>query len=346
MRRQPSLDGLRAVSIVFVLIGHLSEGQRGAAAIAHHLSFLGVRVFFVISGFLITAILAEELTRTHAVDFKRFYIKRAWRLMPAFYAYLLFVLILAIRGLLPLHTKDFLFAAAYIMNYYPGGGPWAVGHFWSLAVEEQFYFFWPLTFWWAGVRRAPAVLLFVLIAAPLTRFLLFPFRHSLGPVYGDMFPCVCDALAVGCLLALVRDRLQSRPGYMAMLRSGMYILLAPLALALELVMPEALSVVLGPSLVNVAIAILIDGCMTFPATWIGKLLNLRFVTVVGLMSYSIYLWQQPFLNHEQRAPWTSFPVNLLLAFALASVSYFLIEKPLIAYGRRSLSEKAPGSQSE
>jgi peptidoglycan/LPS O-acetylase OafA/YrhL len=334
MRRIPSLDGLRAVSILFVLLGHSVQSATRLANVAHHLAMLGVRIFFVISGFLITSILAKEADQTGGVDFKRFYVRRAWRLMPAFYAYLLFALGMTICGLLPLHAKDFAFAAGYIMNYYPAGGPWAVGHFWSLSVEEQFYFVWPVVFVFAGLRRAPRTLTSVLVAAPLVRFALLPWKHSLGPTYGTMFPCICDTVAAGCLLALVRARLHRRPEYLGFLRSGAYLLLLPAALGLELLMPEALSVVIGPSLTNIAIVVLMDGCMTFDKSWIARPLNTRLLATAGVMSYSIYLWQQPFLNHEQRAVWTTFPLNIVLALTLASLSYFLIEKPFLAYGRK------------
>lgn len=334
MKRIPSLDGFRAISIIFVLAGHSVYNHSGRLAVLHHLSMLGVRIFFVISGFLITGILAEEIAERGTVNLWRFYSRRGWRLMPAFYTYLLFLSGMTFFQLLPIHLRDFIFAACYLMNYYPGGGPWPVGHFWSLAIEEQFYFLWPAVLLLCGLRRAPKALCLAIIAAPLVRLVLLPWKSALGPTYGTMFPTACDAVAVGCLLALFRERLHQNVAYLAFLRSQSYLLVFPSIVLLEFVLPGRSAIVIGPSLANFGLAVLIDGCITFPSFPAGRLLNWPPLVRIGIMSYSIYLWQQPFLNPEKQASWTKFPLNLALALICAAASYYLIEKPFLAFGRR------------
>lgn len=289
----------------------------------------GVRVFFVLSGYLITMLLRKELRKTDRIDWKRFYVKRAVRLMPAFYAYMIFMAFMTGFDLLPLHLKDFAFSLAYIMNYYPHGGPWAVGHFWSFSIQEQFYLLWPLAIVLGGEKRMPKVLIAAMIAAPLVRLTLLPWKMQMGTVYGTMFPSVCDAIAAGCLLAVICEQLHKKQWYMKFLSSSWYLVLIPATLCLELMLPESMKLVVGQSLLNIAITITVDGCATFDKSRIGVILNSRPLVAFGQMSYSIYLWQQPFLNHEQHASWTQFPMNIVLALSCAVASYYLLEKPFL-----------------
>ena len=145
--RIPSLDGLRAISILFVLFSHavgthhfLAEGQVGPLL---GLGELGVRVFFVISGYLITTLLLEETARYGRIDLGRFYLRRTMRIFPAFYAFVLALIVLEAVGLIALNPGDKLHALTYTSNYDPDRS-WYVGHTWSLAVEEHFYLLFPL----------------------------------------------------------------------------------------------------------------------------------------------------------------------------------------------------------
>ena len=149
----PSLDGLRAFSIVLVLIAHVSLQYPWLRRFVEHVGNYGVRIFFVISGFLITGLLLKELTKTGRISLKSFYIRRTLRIFPAFYVYVLTVVILAWAGILILLPGDLLHAVTYTMNYHMVRS-WWLNHMWSLSVEEQFYLLWPtvLRHLWSAAR--------------------------------------------------------------------------------------------------------------------------------------------------------------------------------------------------
>src|SRR5690348_2543578 len=136
-RNIPSLDGLRAISICFVLIAHLTGTPHFPRALAplDKLGEFGVRIFFVISGYLITSILLKELCRKGTISLRRFYFRRALRLFPAAYFLIAIVAAMAAKQIVQLAHWDMAFALTYTMNYYNARG-WPLGHLWSLAVEE------------------------------------------------------------------------------------------------------------------------------------------------------------------------------------------------------------------
>src|SRR5258708_39850286 len=160
--RIPSLDGLRAISIVAVMTTHVSGTKLFPFKLPEwqNIAELGVRVFFVISGYLISSLLFADQTRVAAGKTSvgralgQFYVRRIYRLFPAAYTYVLVIALLVLGGAIVLQPGDLLAAATYTMNYHLPRA-WWVGHLWSLSVEEQFYFLWPAVVLLAGVRRAP-----------------------------------------------------------------------------------------------------------------------------------------------------------------------------------------------
>src|SRR4051812_4266975 len=148
--RLPSLDGLRALSILAVLFGHVA-GTRGAyqpLPFMGSLAILGVRVLFVLSGFLITFLLLKEQARTGAISLRAFYFRRMLRIFPVFYAFLLGVALLKTGGILHVPWVDLVTAGSFLGDFRTAD--WNVSHFWSLSTEEQFYFFWPALLVFAG----------------------------------------------------------------------------------------------------------------------------------------------------------------------------------------------------
>ncbi len=281
---------------------------------------LGVRVFFVISGFLITSLLLKERADTGSISLKYFYVRRFARIMPAYWGYLAVIALLIPAGAVAAEYRDFAPAFFYLTNYAKVGV--ALAATWSLSVEEQFYLIWPSVLRVAGMRTATLVCVAVLLVAPAFRVLsdlgVWPTNSR------EAFECVCDALASGCLLAILRRSLWEFAAYRRLVGSP-YALLIPLAVLAGLaVNPSTLMLdAVGITTLNVSIAIAIDNLMRRPRSVVGKALNSTPLIWMGTLSYSLYLWQQPFTD-------SPLPILVKIAGALgcACASYYGLERPL------------------
>ena len=329
--RIPSLDGARACSILLVLYAHLATS--GASPFIDRLwrfdlGNLGVRVFFVISGYLITSLLMVEFATHGNISLKHFYIRRFFRIVPAFWVLLATVAIVIPTGVVSATYGDIAAAGLYIANYLKLH--FSVGHSWSLAVEEQFYLLWPLAIVAFGWRRATQFALATLVFVPLLRV-----ASDLGYWHTSSryaFETVCDAIASGCLLAILRDRLWTWPRYRRLVNSRLFVLLPILVVAVLAARPSVLIVdVVGIGVLNISIAMFLDHVMRHPLDPIGRLLNSTSMKFLGLMSYSIYLWQQLWFDPAHR---TTFPFSVGMIALCASISYWLVEKPALGLGRR------------
>ena len=341
MRRIPSLDGLRAVSITAVIGGHLAMSGNlplgaSGSAILERLPHFGVRVFFVISGFLITSLILEERASTGEFSLSQFYQRRAWRILPPAYLLLSCLLIANLFHFISISSFDYLRAFTYLMNYGPIPN-WFVGHLWSLSVEEQFYLIWPFLLAFLSVRSCRYIAVaFIFISAALR------FHMALNPPL-DMwrheyeFQYAGTAIAFGCLLAIDRDWLYSRKWFRAVCASYFT---APAACALLLAnsillrASGALGLCIADIVTNLSILVLVAKFTCWPHGPIAGLLNARPVVFVGTISYSLYLWQQIFANSIPRLYSSWFPFNLLMIVLFALGSYYLVEQPSLKIRRR------------
>jgi len=334
----PGLDGLRAVSILLVLAGHIA-GTRHAYSLAGFLRFgdfahLGVRVFFVISGFLITTLLIAEHKKTETVSIRGFYFRRTLRIFPAFYFFLLVIAACSRFGLITLSKGDLLHGLTYTINY-DSQRSWWVGHIWSLSVEEQFYLLWPATIVVFGLRRAFLGALGIVLLAPVLRVAFLQYWRT-APV-GDWFPTTADSIATGCLLAACMHYFELRAPWRKVTRY--WPVFAALALLLNVKASGRLSAGMFETLINVCIAVCIAHFSTTTEGLAARVLNWRPAVFIGVLSYSLYLWQQPFLNRYSSSFLCSFPVNLVLVFSVALACHYAVEKPFLA-----LRSSAPGRQ--
>jgi peptidoglycan/LPS O-acetylase OafA/YrhL len=275
----------------------------------------------------------EERTKNGYVSLKRFYARRVLRLFPAMYAYIACVCLLWLAGVLHLHARDIWHALTYTVNILPERAK-AIGHLWSLSNEEQFYLLWPCTFVLLGPRRSGWVAAGTILFGPVARAGAWLFLR--GTPYYDlpMFPMVADSIAAGCLLANISGWLERQNWYLQLFRPAYSIGLLLLVLVTNRYMDYTIVSVAGASIINVSLAILIHRCVYRPHDWVGGVLNWKPIVFVGVLSYSLYLWQQLFLNRESSAWINTFPQNLIFAIAAALASYFLLEKPLLRLRHR------------
>lgn len=339
--RIPSLDGLRAASIGLVCLGHL-VGTVNFPTIFGPLQSLGnfgVKVFFVISGFLITTLLLNELKKTSRINLSQFFIRRIFRLFPAFYFYILCIAIAEHFGWLSLMPGDLFHAVTYTMNYHHER-EWWLNHTWSLAVEEQFYLLWPLLLTLLGRHHAKYLLVATIIVVPCIRgWMLFGLESSPSALTRE-FQAIADALAMGCALAYLKESGFKLPNYFA---SAWFVVVPVCMILIPSVMYKIQPnwfYIGGQTFINVCAALMILRYSQFNQGLSFKLLNSKPAIWLGALSYSLYLWQEPFLNSWTQAWYATWPINLVLAFGFALISYYLIEKPGLQLRKKWQSSKS------
>ena len=328
--RLPSLDGLRAFSIILVCVGHIA-GTIGAPDFLlpfHNLGNFGVKIFFVISGFLITYLLLLEREKTGGINLKQFYIRRTFRLFPAFYFFVACMAIAHYVGWIELWPGDLFHAATYTMNYHHERN-WWLNHSWSLAVEEQFYLLWPLLLLLIGKLNARKTAVIAVCLVPFIRALMwYGFEASPSAMIRE-FQAVADALATGCVLAYFYKDGYETPRWL----KSLWFYLIPFSMfVIPLVMMKlspALFYIGGQSVINICAAAIIWRFMVVREGLPFKILNCAPAVWLGALSYSLYLWQEPFLNSWVQDWYASWPLNIVLTFSFAIFSYYVIEKPFL-----------------
>ena len=347
----PTLDGWRAVAIALVLMGHASdEIARAASALGiqihlpHELGLLGVQIFFALSGYLITTNLLEEEASGGNVSLGSFYLRRVFRILPAACVFLLAVALLTAVDVLDVTPWRWFATLFLLSNYTAAPGNWYLGHFWSLAIEEHFYLFWPLAF--ATLARNGRRLAFCLgavLAIAVWRAVAFKYHltWTSAAVFWGRTDLQVDGILCGVALAVARrlprartvlDGLLSRPAALPIL----------LLLVVFLDMGAQLgwkSMMASISLRNALLPLLILSTVLRPGGVVGRVLETSAFRWLGKVSYSLYLWQQLFLVADpslapRLGPLQSFPVGLVASLACAWASFSLVERPLIAWGRR------------
>ena len=352
--RIPSLDGVRAIAILLVLYAHADIPGHSAfllAAIKGRCGFLGVQLFFVLSGFLITALMLRERERTGGVSRAGFYLRRALRILPAYAAYLVVVAVLPPMADNELTRSDWFSALTYTVNFHPLPIPVAISHIWSLSVEEHFYLLWPLVLAAGSLVTARWAALGCMVFCLGFRCVGFCVRPDAGQWLDLWTVSRMDDIAVGCLLALaacVPQWRQRLSGITARLPAVTLVaavfmcsqLLGTRFVGSRLLSPGAFALACaGSNTINaVCIALLLWTAMTRPLGVGGWVLNCRLMIGIGAVSYSLYLWHVLFCDPEPGVV-NAFPQNIILMFAVALLSYFLIEKPFLALKDRLVRDQ-------
>jgi peptidoglycan/LPS O-acetylase OafA/YrhL len=343
-RSIPSLDGLRAISVLFVILGHTNSTFLDSVRLLGPLrdGALGVNVFFVISGFLITHILLREADKFGHINVKTFYIRRAFRIFPPFYAFLGVVTCLRIVHIYSFEWSSLLSSAAYVWNYSLQEGSWILGHTWSLSLEEQFYLIWPACVVAFSRRACLKIAGAAVVLSPISRvatYILFPaWRGHIGM----MLHTHIDTIMVGCFVALAFNlnlfprifHSLTRPMWI-WLMAGYLFIAAPY---LNNRFAGAFALPLGITLTSLSCGAILVYVVRAPESVLGTILNQRWIKHFGVISYSVYLWQQMFTGEDA----SSFPLNVIFIVLCAEASHWFVERPFNRLRDRVLAARKGG----
>jgi peptidoglycan/LPS O-acetylase OafA/YrhL len=289
--RNGQLDSLRALAVTGVLIDHYWPACILNFADTGH---LGVRLFFVLSGYLITGILlrCRSSIEAHQSDaataLRHFYIRRFLRIFPPYYALLALMAVTnfpGVRNTLWWHAS---YASNILFAVQGSWTPWVTSHFWSLAVEEQFYLVWPFLILLVPRSRLRIVVIAIAVSAPLFRLIGLLIGANETALYVAT-PASLDALGLGSLLALCADQ---PAAWRRLIRLGLIsIPLTFITFGILLVTDQPwLNYVVYETVVAVALACLVGKTAEGFGGLSGKLLSLRPLQYVGKISYGIYLY--------------------------------------------------------
>jgi peptidoglycan/LPS O-acetylase OafA/YrhL len=338
---RPALDGIRGIAILVVMAHHayLPFAKGGQT---------GVDIFFVLSGFLITILLLEEWNLKAAISLKRFYFRRALRLLPALLA---FLVVVEGYSLFRLHGEYFwkvqkavlaiVFYCSNWMRVFNLDSMGPLAHTWSLSVEEQFYLLWPplLLFFLARIRKKQIVvfLAFAVMAVVLHRYLLWSREGSWERIYNGTDTHL-DGLLIGCIAAflfasgsLKNKHLQQSIKYLC--------LPAILFLAVVIVkpLPKPVMCTYGWTTIQIAILVLLLRPLMSDKGLLREALEFRPLVWVGRISYGLYLWHLPIFSHLGTLKVQTsvrIVVMFMAAIAVTTLSYYLVERPFLKFKSR------------
>lgn len=350
-----TLDGWRGVAILLVIAGHAMDGilsglSWAGVAAAEQIRYIGIHgvlIFFGLSGFLITSRLLGEELRHARVSLWQFYLRRAFRILPATLFFLTAVGWLALCGVLDISIGRWLGALLFAANYSTAEYSWYLGHFWSLAVEEHFYMFWPLLFLCLPRQRLVCAI-GMACAVAVWRAVDFKYQlsGSTAAVFMGRTDIRADHLLWGCAVALAyaRPQWQARWQTVLCLRlvrwlmgGGFLLLLWAATQPLDWKWKFLLL-----SLEGMLVPLLILSTYLAHGSHLSRWLESVLMRVLGRLSFSLYLWQQLFFVWADAlvpalAPWQQFPFNVIALGVMSALSYYMVEQPAIALGRKVLA---------
>jgi peptidoglycan/LPS O-acetylase OafA/YrhL len=353
----PGVDGLRAVAVAAVVTYHIGASWLPGG-------FLGVDVFLVISGYLITSLLLAERRLTGGIDLVRFWIRRARRLLPALFVMIVVVLAYMVifhHGEVARLRGATLASLGYVANWYfvfadqpyfdQFGRPSVFLHLWSLAVEEQFYLLWPpimaAGIAWFGSRRLLIGVLAGIAGSTILAWALWkPFADPSRIYYGTDTRAVCLLAGVALAFLWPASRLRSLTERRPRIVLDATGIAAVVVLALALTRLGELDEALykgGFLWVALATAVVV-AVAAHPSSLLGKALGVAPMVWIGLRSYGIYLWHWPIImltRPNEDIPLDGAPLATLqigLTVGIAALSYQYIETPIRRGGLRALRD--------
>jgi peptidoglycan/LPS O-acetylase OafA/YrhL len=326
-KKYPSLDGLRAVSIIMVLIHHFILNYNPYFQSLVFIGPLGVDVFFVISGFLITTLCIKEKITTGDLSLKNFYTRRALRILPVAYLYIVVIAILNYFFKFQVGALSFISSALFIANlsYFRRlQFDWSLAHYWSLSVEEQFYLLFPV-FIKKKFQLYVTILLAIILLVPVLVYLqtIIAFLNNGVLSAALRYLVKFQGIAVGCLFSVLLFK-----GYLNFGKWGLSATMVSVFIIFYLKFDAffTLQSCFINLFISIFIGIIIVNNISPKTNLIYKFLNLKALSFIGILSYSIYIWQQLFLSNDTRFPPAKYPINLLFLALVPVLSYFYYEK--------------------
>ena len=335
----PELDGIRAIAILMVIAVHAHVPFASGG-------FIGVDLFFVLSGYLITSILLKEYNKTGIIDFKRFYWRRGLRLLPAltvlltlFIAFGLFFQLdmsILIRDV----TIVFFYAASWSRALYNIPPDW-LGHTWSLSIEEQFYFLWPMILLKLSKFNFKRIVVFlstIAFAVSIYRYVLLYYNVSTDRIYFG-FDTRIDTILFGCILAYLLSYNSSVIAFMS--RKIILSMATAVSIAFMLFIFTSFNGQMiffysyGLMLTAISSAIIILHVLVNSNGMLSQFLRFPPFVYTGKISYGLYIWHWPIFNylhaHTQLQTVIKIVIGVILSYVVATLSYFIIERPLLKY---------------
>jgi peptidoglycan/LPS O-acetylase OafA/YrhL len=334
-----SLDGIRAISVFIVLIGHAnSEFHNKLITAIFAGGTLGVYIFFVISGFLITSLLLKEKLKTGTISLRNFYIRRSLRILPVAYLYLIVLFILRTFFGVNVMPMEFVGCLLFVVNlgYFHTGV--YTGHYWSLSVEEQFYIIFPSIL--KRNYRLYVNFLFVLLIIIITlKYVNFSALNKLYPKYHFLLGAInilndfiyyFEGIIIGSLLSISMFKNIFPWQFVRKYKILLHILFIPIIIILcnNLFTYNNFNFAIA----SILIAVLLASNLEISKDWIFRFLNFKPLKTIGILSYSIYIWQQlvifKFGNmfNSNKYIWESTLLCILILGLIVYVSHYFFEK--------------------
>jgi peptidoglycan/LPS O-acetylase OafA/YrhL len=349
----PTLDGWRTIAVFFVLAAHSAHSADiyfPNIGILSHTGLIGVRIFFALSGFLITSRILEEIDARQRLSLSGFYLRRGFRILPPLLLLLTVVGLLGVLGVVHIGILEWFAGLFFFANWVEKS--WYLGHLWSLAVEEHFYLLWPGLFALAGSRRTFWIAVAAVPVLAVWRLVAWRLElYSSPAIFWGRTDIQLDGLLWGAIWAYI-DRYHR--GHLKKLVAQPWVATATVALIVGI---ESLTLnnynlsMLRYSIVAALIPIAIVGTARNHQFFLFRPLEWRPMRYVGRLSYSIYLWQQILLTSDEARVTAfgalhQFPLNLFMVFPCAVASYYLIERPMIKIGHRIATPVTSGRVDE
>ncbi|MEN9884656.1 MAG: hypothetical protein RLZZ420_1873 [Bacteroidota bacterium] len=334
-----TFDGIRGIAVLMVMLlhAHFQLGKGGA---------IGVDIFFVLSGFLITQNLLDDYVSNGNISMKKFWLKRFFRLFPPFFVLLISIFILSfyiedvkLKNAVLIEIRDsFLYLSNFSWFWSDHNDNRILGHTWSLSVEQQFYIVWPL-FLYGIIRFVQKKWVFVMLLIVFLSLSFFKHSRYSSEIFKSIY---FESIFIGCMFSIAvwnRWITNYRHSFLAFLS---FVLICVVGLfGFDFFKYFSLTGYVF-LLVPLAVILILINCMSLDNSWINNILSFKPLVYIGSISYGLYLWHIPvfrlFKWYSNSPPYISFILKFILTFIIASLSYFLLEKKMLMISRNIMNK--------